>query len=92
MRVSSTSSAMTVVVWCGVSQIPHTTQNTQFYCEARSFLILKLSLRVPTADIVSRVLIESSTLDPGMATEQAGLFSSQVKPVEVDSQKVMCGG
>ncbi|GFU39943.1 transposable element Tcb2 transposase [Trichonephila clavipes] len=30
MRVSSTSSAVTVVVWCGVSQIPHTTQNTQF--------------------------------------------------------------
>ncbi|GFU10797.1 hypothetical protein TNCV_2387971 [Trichonephila clavipes] len=30
MRVSSTSSAVTVVVWCGVNQIPHTTQNTQF--------------------------------------------------------------
>ncbi|GFX56979.1 SCAN domain-containing protein 3 [Trichonephila clavipes] len=30
MRVSSTSSAVTVVVWCRVSQIPHTTQNTQF--------------------------------------------------------------
>ncbi|GFV45275.1 HTH_Tnp_Tc3_2 domain-containing protein [Trichonephila clavipes] len=27
---SSTSSAVTVVVWCGVNQMPHTTQNTQF--------------------------------------------------------------
>ncbi|GFV44994.1 hypothetical protein TNCV_615841 [Trichonephila clavipes] len=30
ISVSSTSSAVTVVVWCGVNQIPHTTQNTQF--------------------------------------------------------------
>ncbi|GFS83757.1 HTH_Tnp_Tc3_2 domain-containing protein [Trichonephila clavipes] len=29
-RVSSTSSAVTVAVWCGVNPIPHTTQNTQF--------------------------------------------------------------
>ncbi|GFU94752.1 transposable element Tcb1 transposase [Trichonephila clavipes] len=28
MRVSSTSSAVTVIVWCSVNQIPHTTQNT----------------------------------------------------------------
>ncbi|GFX84074.1 putative LOC100569746 [Trichonephila clavipes] len=47
------------------------------------------SLPVPTDDVVSRVFIESSSLEQvvaihsGMAAEPAGLVSSQAKPVEV---------
>ncbi|PRD23648.1 UNVERIFIED_CONTAM: hypothetical protein NCL1_45822 [Trichonephila clavipes] len=56
------------------------------------------SLPVPTDNIVSRVFIEFSALEQvvaihsGMAIEWAGHMSSQVKPVEVYSQKVIsCG-
>ncbi|GFW38107.1 hypothetical protein TNCV_835461 [Trichonephila clavipes] len=58
----------------------------------------KAEEKVPTNDVVSWVFVESSALEQvvaihsGMAAEWAGLVSSQAKPVEVYSQKVMSGG
>ncbi|GFW04846.1 hypothetical protein TNCV_4880811 [Trichonephila clavipes] len=55
----------------------------------------RVSLPVPTDEVVSQVSIKSSTLEQvvaihsGMATERAGLVSSQAKPVEVYSQTVV---
>ncbi|GFT52413.1 hypothetical protein TNCV_502421 [Trichonephila clavipes] len=43
------------------------------------------SLPVPTDDVVGRIFIESSAL------ERTGLVSSQAKPVEVYSKKVVFG-
>ncbi|GFT23994.1 uncharacterized protein TNCV_2062781 [Trichonephila clavipes] len=53
---------------------------------------------VPTEDVVSRVFIESSAFEqvvsfyPGMLAEQAGLVSSQAKPMEVYVLEVISGG
>ncbi|GFT10062.1 transposable element Tc3 transposase [Trichonephila clavipes] len=57
-----------------------------------------MNFQVPTDNVDSRMLIESSAMKqvvaihPGMAAEGAGLISSQAKPLEVYSQEVMSGG
>ncbi|GFW11000.1 uncharacterized protein TNCV_4459751 [Trichonephila clavipes] len=59
---------------------------------------LRPSRPVPTDDVVSQVFLESSALEQvlaihsGIVAQQASHASSQVKPIEVHSQKVMSGG
>ncbi|GFV47078.1 hypothetical protein TNCV_197731 [Trichonephila clavipes] len=57
-----------------------------------------LNLPKPTEYVISRVFIESSVLEqgvaihPGMDAERVGIVKSQAKPEEVYSLKVMSGG
>ncbi|GFU43543.1 hypothetical protein TNCV_4005761 [Trichonephila clavipes] len=70
-----------------------------YVSNTRAWLLHHLTsiLPVPTDGVLSQVLLDSRTSEQivtfhsGMAAARADLVSSQTKPVEVYSQKVMSG-